>query len=250
MKRKVLVTTMALAIGCTNALAEDTDGKLADIIGAVDAAVTDLQLLGYNSAINEEALDASVLIQGATAFGIQDLTVVGSNFVQTTGATVDYADLVNKIETTGIGAYNKGETLGVTAEITRDLNSESLLTSFCGTQLCSEPAFTYDTTSANTGSAIAALPETVAFNLAYNAGEINSSIEISALHSVETVFSEGATTATSDDTTTTTTAYLDNDLNNLQLATTAIGAYSTGNIDINVKVQELVSGNFGNVPNL
>lgn len=247
MKRKVLVTTMALAMGCTNALAADsTTGKLADIIGAVETAVSDLQVLGYNSAVNVDDLDASVLIQGATAFGIQDLTVVGSTFVQTTGATVNYGDLVNKIETTGIGAYNNGQELGVTAEITRNLDSESLLTSFCGTQLCSEPAFTYDTTSANTGSAIAALPETVAFNLAYNAGGINSGIEISALNNVQTVFAD----TTGTDTTTTTTAYLDNDLNNLQLATTAIGAYNAGKIDVNIKVQELVSGNFGNVPNL
>lgn len=247
MKRKVLVTTMALAMGCTNVLAADTTtGKLADIIGAVETAVSDLQLLGYNSAINVEDIDGSVLIQGATAFGIQDLTVVGSTFVQTTGATVDYGDLVNKIETTGIGAYNNGEALGVTADITRNLNSASLITSFCGTQLCSEPAFTYDTTSGNTGSAIAALPETVAFNLAYNAGAVASGIEISAVNSVETVFLDTSAT----DTTTTTTTYLDNDLNNLQLATTAIGAYNAGSINLNIKLQELVSGNFGNVPNL
>ncbi|SDP78580.1 hypothetical protein [Desulforhopalus singaporensis] len=292
MKKKIMAG--ALTVGMSVCLASAASANLESTISAINSSITEtttniasgvttstvskitegvmdnVGVFTYNAAYNASDLDSSVDIEGATSFGFDgDISEFAATSVATEislDAQLTYGDILNKIETTGIGAYssavgpvdadgNSTEAgLVINEDILRDINSTAYLTTFCGTELCSSPALDYSDTGVLGGSPIddANFQDIVGFNLAMNEGAIDSSVAIKAYGEVVQTVDEGApSTITDYDGEAITSvisvadgasyaSYFNNDLNNLQIATTAIGAYGAGSINVGVNIQELV----------
>lgn len=234
--KKIFCVTSAIAFGLSVATigfaAEDRESgskvPMGKLVEEIVESVNGLDLLAINAAVNTADINGSVnVIAGGSLQSAFPTTLTGDlgNIDDT------LASFINTIDTVAIGAYANGTTelAAATTEIEATTNvTESDNLSVNGTldlplgwsqdasiaiEVVQSADFTLDKQLSLTESGM--LGDTIALNAAFNTGDIDASVNIGG-ESAIMLGSELASIA----------------FTNVQISTTAIGAYNTGVINV------------------
>ncbi|SDP78559.1 hypothetical protein [Desulforhopalus singaporensis] len=206
MVKKIIITAcifIAAAAGGGGCTAEEID---AEVLTIIDGTIDNFDILTYNAAYNEGTLDASVEIVGATSFGLVFTGDSNTYSNSLDGSSVVYDYTSNSLSTSAIGAYNIAET-----------EFSSRYSSVATYDRAADQDYSTVVIGGTAGQSVGIV------NLAYNRGNVDSSVSITGTSS-EVTTADGTTSS----------CYSANSFDNLHITTSAIGAYNSSKTTITI----------------